>query len=363
VTLTIGSLCSGYGGLTLAVQRAVGGRVAWHSDIEPAASKVLEARFPGVPNIGDMTAIDWSNVEPVDVYEGGTPCQDVSHAGKMAGMRAGTRSGLWASFVDGIEALRPKLVVWENVRGVLSAEADSDLEPCPVCVGNGTGDGLRALGRVLGDLADVGYDARWCGLRASDVGAPHPRFRIFVIAQDTDQPASDQWRVAASGQAEGWGARADVGGRGRAPVADAERGGRDGRSDLTLGIPTRRTPARGHRENSAADTDRYGFGSVGRQHALGRDTDGRRSPDIAWGAYEPAIRRWEELTRPAPAPTVPGRSGGVLAPVFVEWLMGLPAGWVTDVPGLTRPDQLKMLGNGVVPQQAAAAITHLLEGE
>jgi len=49
--------------------------------------------------------------------------------------------------------------------------------------------------------------------------------------------------------------------------------------------------------------------------------------------------------------------------VFVEWLMGLPAGWVTDVPGLTRPDQLKMLGNGVVPQQAAAAITYLLEGD
>ena len=142
--IRIGSLCSGYGGLTLAVQSVLGGRVAWHSDIEPAADAVLSARFPGVPNIGDMTRVDWSKVEPVDILEGGTPCQDVSHAGRSAGMRAGTRSGLWSSMVDAIDVLRPRLVVWENVRGVLSAAADSDLEHCPVCVGDGSGDALRA---------------------------------------------------------------------------------------------------------------------------------------------------------------------------------------------------------------------------
>jgi hypothetical protein len=83
---------------------------------------------------------------------------------------------------------------------------------------------------------------------------------------------------------------------------------------------------------------------------------------LDWGNYEPAIRRWERcLGRPAPAPTEPGSKGQPrLSPAFVEFLMGLPAGWVTDVPGLSRNDQLKALGNGVVPQQAAAAVRFLL---
>jgi site-specific DNA-cytosine methylase len=82
----------------------------------------------------------------------------------------------------------------------------------------------------------------------------------------------------------------------------------------------------------------------------------------AWGPYEPAIRRWERrLGRTAPAPTEPGSKGQPrLSPAFVEFMMGLPAGWVTDVPGLSRNDQLKALGNGVVPQQAAAAVRFML---
>src|SRR3546814_20397526 len=80
-----------------------------------------------------------------------------------------------------------RLVVWENVRGALSAPADSDLEPCAGCVG-GVDDGpvLRALGRVLGDLAELGYDARWYGLRAADVGAPHGGFRVFLFVPPAD---------------------------------------------------------------------------------------------------------------------------------------------------------------------------------
>ena len=80
-----------------------------------------------------------------------------------------------------------------------------------------------------------------------------------------------------------------------------------------------------------------------------------------WGKYEPAIRRWESITRPAPLPTAIGpRGGDRLNPAFVEWMMGLPDGWVTGVEGLTRTQQLKLLGNGVVPQQAAAAYRALL---
>lgn len=83
---------------------------------------------------------------------------------------------------------------------------------------------------------------------------------------------------------------------------------------------------------------------------------------VEWGKYEPAIRRWERITGvPAPCPVEPGTKGNRrLAPPFPEWMMGLPPGWVTDVPGLTRSQQLRAIGNGVVPQQVAAAVRDLL---
>jgi DNA (cytosine-5)-methyltransferase 1 len=82
----------------------------------------------------------------------------------------------------------------------------------------------------------------------------------------------------------------------------------------------------------------------------------------AWGKYEPAIRRWEQLTRPAPPPTEPNKNGNPrLAAAFSEWLMGWPDGWVTDPAiGISRNDQLRIVGNGVCPQQAAAALRYLL---
>jgi DNA (cytosine-5)-methyltransferase 1 len=98
------------------------------SDIDKGACKILAHRFPGVPNLGDITTVDWSQVEPVDVLTGGSPCQDLSHAGKRAGMTEGTRSNLWVAMREAIAQLRPGLVVWENVRGAYSAEADSELE-------------------------------------------------------------------------------------------------------------------------------------------------------------------------------------------------------------------------------------------
>jgi DNA (cytosine-5)-methyltransferase 1 len=83
---------------------------------------------------------------------------------------------------------------------------------------------------------------------------------------------------------------------------------------------------------------------------------------VAWGAYGPAIARWEAVTgRLAPRPTEPGRTGERLSPRFVEWMQGLPAGWVTDVLGMSRNAQLKALGNGVVPQQAELALRLLLK--
>jgi DNA (cytosine-5)-methyltransferase 1 len=181
----IGSLFSGYGGLDLAVMNVTGAEVAWHCEWEDAPSKILDKHFPGVPNYKDVTKVDFTQVEPVDILTGGFPCQDLSLAGKRQGLKEGTRSGLWSEFARAIEELKPRLVVIENVRGLLSATATNPhLEQCAWCMGE-SGDGeppLRALGAVLGDLADLGMDAKWTGVRAADAGAPHNRFRVFIIA-------------------------------------------------------------------------------------------------------------------------------------------------------------------------------------
>ncbi|MFF3257835.1 DNA (cytosine-5-)-methyltransferase [Streptomyces sp. NPDC002932] len=181
----IGSLCSGYGGLDLGVQSALGGTLAWHAEVDPNASRILARHWPGVPNLGDITTVDWSTVPRVCILTAGFPCQDVSVAGRRAGLNSQTCSGLWLHVARAVEALRPCLVVIENVRGLLTSPAGSpgDVEFCPWCLGDTSGQPpLRALGAVLGSLADLRYDARWLVLRASAVGAPHRRERTFLAA-------------------------------------------------------------------------------------------------------------------------------------------------------------------------------------
>ena len=121
--LRVGSLFSGYGGLDLAVEEVFNGQTVWFSEFSPAPARVFAHHWPGVPNLGDITTIDWNAVEPVDVICGGFPCQDVSTVGKRAGLRPGTRSGLWARMAEAIDVLQPEWVVAENVRGLLSATA------------------------------------------------------------------------------------------------------------------------------------------------------------------------------------------------------------------------------------------------
>lgn len=191
-----GELFAGYGGLALAVHEVFDAETAWVAEFDPAPSKILAERFPGVPNLGDVTAVDWTAVEPVDIIAGGSPCQDVSQAGRRAGMTEGTRSNLWVAMRQAIETIRPEWVVWENVQGALSAKAtsESDMEPGTGFVGDRPdGPTLRALGRVLGDLATLGYDAEWRVVRASDVGAPHQRARVFILAH-RERPAQDPVR-------------------------------------------------------------------------------------------------------------------------------------------------------------------------
>lgn len=194
--LKIGSLFSGYGGLDLAVERIFGAEVVWHCEWEPAPSAILEAHWPGVPNYRDVSQVDFTKVQPVDVLTGGFPCQDLSVAGKRAGLQSGTRSNLWFEFHRAIVELQPRYVVIENVRGLLSGKATSELELETSGLDYRSDQPtLRAMGAVAGSLADIGYDCRWQVVRASDVGAPHRRERVFILAYrrgvDVANPVGD----------------------------------------------------------------------------------------------------------------------------------------------------------------------------
>jgi len=301
----IGSLCSGYGGLDMAAQAVIGGAFAWFADPMPASRALLTHHHPDTPNHGDLTVTDWAGVEPVDVLTAGWPCQPWSLAGKRKG--AADERAIWPAIARAVRDLRPGLVLLENVASIAA---------------------FGELARAVGDLAQLGYDTEWMCLRASDVGAPHGRNRCFIAAADADSARPSRPRGLA-GQNERPAAQRD-----RPAVADADGRGRAGLPELD-------------------------GGSVGGLEAPRRnDTLGR----VAWGPYAPAIARWTAvLGRDAPDPTALGRRGGAqLSPAFVEWMLGLPEGWVTAVPGLTRAQQLTLLGNGVVPQQAEAAYRLLL---
>ena len=364
---SIGSLFTGYGGLDMGVAMAVDtdARVAWTSDVEPGPCKLAATRWPDTPNLGDITAIDWSDVEPVDIICGGSPCQDLSLAGKRAGMASGTRSGLWESMAAAVETISPRLVVWENVLGALSARAYSPVESEPWMLGTGTNEpALRAAGRVCGDLASLGYDCRWAVVRASDAGAPHQRARFFLIGYPDGQPW-DMRRPTTPRQTQGRRPQREPTGPGLGtlmptPTASDHKAGhhQDGTGhSLTQAVQLLPTP-------SASDA------VFGLPRTSGRPPE--KSTKLAtrleytdYGDYAPAIARWEKVTgRAAPPPTNPPRREGgkpQLSARFVEWLMGLPDGHVTGPDlGLSRERQLRMLGNGVVPQQAALAVNTLI---
>jgi len=346
--LRVGSLFSGYGGLDLAVEQVFDGRTVWFSEINEPVARVFAHHWPDAPNLGDITTIDWSAVEPVDVLCGGFPCQDVSTVGKMAGLKPGTRSGLWARMATAIEALQPEWVVIENVRGLLSAPAirptpegdDGErrdpepaapngatlrgVEPDPWSLGDQPARPLRALGAVLGDLADLRYDAKWIGLPASAVAAPHPRFRIFILAR-------------------------------RAISNPAGLGLRQRRRDAGAG----QGAARDHPAEPAGDRPRD---QTWPPAVTGDDVHVDRGVLRRWGRYAVAVNRWEGITgRAAPSPAIlTDQTAPLPAPAFVEWLMGLDQGWVTDPSlSLSHAHQLAALGNGVVPLQAAVALRHL----
>ncbi|WP_046777558.1 DNA cytosine methyltransferase [Streptomyces yangpuensis] len=358
MSLRIGSLCTGYGGLDMAVQTVLGGSPVWVADNDPGASRILAHHFPTVLNLGDLTVVDWHQVEPVDIVCGGYPCQPFSSAGKRKGV-ADDRH-IWPHIARALGVLRPRYAVFENVAGHLSLGFDT----------------------VLADLAALGFDARWACVRASDVGAAHQRNRLFLLAWPADTQGSGREGPGLPGRPAGRRLTAahplDVGGGRHRPRGT----GRDEPS--ARGLAAAHTGGRRLQGRPAGDSPEsaqqftHAVGPVVREAVADAEGDGRQQgraepagqqggldaplggpPD--WGSYAPAIARWEGVAgRSAPRPT---DSLGRLSPPFVEWLMGLPAGHVTDVPGLSRTAQLKALGNGVVPQQATAALHTLMNAD
>lgn len=369
MTLTAGSLFSGYGGLSLAVEQAMGATTRWVSDVEPAANAVLARRFPDATNLGDITTIDWATVEPVDIIEGGSPCQDVSTAGRRAGMTEGTRSNLWVAMREAIRVIEPRFVIWENVAGALSAHADSDLEPCPGCMGD-TGHGgpaLRALGRVLADLSELGFNTEWVTVRASDVGACHQRARVFVLAWRPERVGAEGRRaegveVAASPAGAGVFGRADRGSDGLSLLptprtSDTNGAGVHGQGgiDLRTAVAFLPTPT----------ATPYGTQKGLNPELLLPGVAKERSATADWGKYGPAIERHAHmLGRPHPAPTITGTRGNPkLSAHFTEWVMCAPDGWIGDLVDdgtITNNAGLKLSGNGVVIPQAVYAIQVML---
>jgi DNA (cytosine-5)-methyltransferase 1 len=273
--LKIGSLCTGYGGLDLAVEAYFGAETIWCAEMDKYASQVIEQRF-NIPNHGNIKDIDWASLEPIDILTAGYPCQPFSHAGYRKG--TDDERHIFPYILEAISILKPRWVILENVRGHLSL-------------------GLK---EVLAGLTSIGYDAKWQVVRASDVGAPHQRARIFIIAYSNDI-GQNRW------------------------IDSRYQEKQPGIEGNKISI------SNSFSELKSSDKTMQ---KMGRKFTARCDMHLQDIPN--------ALDQQEKLN-----------------PIFVEYMMGLPKGWVTET-GLSRAQQLKMLGNGVVPQQAELALELLL---
>lgn len=229
--MNVGSLFAGIGGFDLGLARA-GFDISWQVEIDPYCRAVLARHFPGARRFPDVREIGPGVLPPVDLLCGGFPCQDLSVAGRGAGID-GARSGLWSEFARLIRELRPGYVLVENVPALLS--------------GKGKRWDRAPIGRVLGDLAAVRYDAEWACLSAGEFGAPHLRKRVWILAypsRDAEAgPAASpgpEWQRARPGRAEGGGRAgelADADDERREEVVRLSAEGREGQGNLVGGGP------------------------------------------------------------------------------------------------------------------------------
>ncbi len=156
--MKIGSLFSGIGGIEIGFEKQ-GFETEWFIESELYPQEIIKKRFPKAKIYGDIKKVDFTTVPRIDILTGGFPCQDISNAGKRAGIK-GSRSSLWKYYFKSIRILQPRVALIENVSAIAG----------------------RGLNVVLADLASIGYDAEWYCVPASSVGAWHKRRRIFIIA-------------------------------------------------------------------------------------------------------------------------------------------------------------------------------------
>lgn len=255
--LTVGGVFDGVGLLAYGLHLA-GLEHRWLCEVDPFRRSVLERRWPGVPVYTDVRAVGADLCEPVDVIAGGFPCKGASTAGKRTGF-SHPETVLWREMARAVGELVPRYVLVENVANLLAIH-----------------DGA-VWGEVLGDLAALGYDVAWDCLPAAAVGAPHLRDRVFAVAaysqgehRQAGPPASGSLGRAAR---RGDGAPANTEGKRRTAPAPINE------------WPRVRT----------ADGGGPAVACGGQDH---------RGVAVEWGAYEPAIRRWEAVHGPAPEPLV-----------------------------------------------------------
>lgn len=342
----IGSLFSGIGGLELGLGESMGAHPIWQIENDKHARTILDRHWPLVPTYGDITEVDFAELEPPDVLCGGFPCQDISAAGLKAGIE-GAKSGLWTEFERAIRVLRPRVVVVENVAALL----------------------VRGFDVVAADLASLGYDMRWECLRSADVWAAHRRERIFVFAYPKSigfDGARIAWCRRSGSFYSGESASHSDGPRSQGSVATRERlstqrgqaiADPDGQpvgehpGAASAGESRIRSGSLDH-GSECADANRSDTaitGTVGELETRSTAglSDASRCGRWDYGRYTEAIDRWAAIHGPPPAPK---DERGRLSPRFSEWMMGFPPGWVEGIPYTA---QLRCIGNAVQPQVAA----------
>jgi DNA (cytosine-5)-methyltransferase 1 len=341
--LTFGSLFAGVGGFDLGFERA-GLCCRWQVELDPACRAVLARHWPGVTRFTDVREVGKHNLPPVAVIVGGFPCQDLSVAGKRQGL-LGDRSSLFYEMTRIAHELRPRLLVWENVPGLL------------------TSDGGRDFARVLLELGRVGFHGGWSGLDARYFGLAQRRRRLFGVFARGDTPAGRcaeilalrerrPWHLAARGQA---GAAVASSLRSRSHGPGVNPPGRGGEDDHNLIVARTVTGQEGKRlDGDPSNFVAFAFQERGREGGLSLEVATFQCHDGGPGArgiqaipvdVAPPV---DTRTKDGPIRNQGGLSivGGLsvrrLTPVECERLQGFPDGWTEGHPDTTR---YRMLGN------------------
>lgn len=202
--MKLGSLFDGSGGFPLA-GALFGIEPVWASEIEPFPIRVTKQRFPGMKHLGSVTEVNGNEVEPVDIITFGSPCQDLSVAGKQLGIHNGERSNLFFEAIRIIKEMRdgtsnqyPRFAVWENVPGAFSSNRGADFQAvlqafCDICEKDGVSvpkpkDGRwKPAGCIVGD----GFSVAWRVYDAQYWGVPQRRKRIYLIADFRSERAGE----------------------------------------------------------------------------------------------------------------------------------------------------------------------------